>query len=61
MNKLFQVHAFILFSICIVFVSLTAFKRIAQDYIPIWFQEYGVEIRSIDKIGDTLLYNKSSS
>ena len=39
---------------------LFSFNNNSQEYIPIWFQEYGVEVRSIPQIGDTMHYNKSS-
>jgi hypothetical protein len=34
-------------------------RRHLEEKVPIYFSEYGVEIRSINELGDTLIYNKS--
>ena len=47
----------ILFALLIA-LSLAAINK--QEKIPIYFQEFGIQIRSIDKLGDTI-YNKKSS
>lgn len=44
-----------------VVVTLLGFKsRKSDNDIPVYIREFGVEIRQIDKLGDTLFYNKSS-
>ena len=39
--------------------SLFAFKNNFEAPVPIYFSEYGVTVLEIDKLGDTLHYNKS--
>ena len=39
---------------------LSGFKIFYREAVPIYFEEYGVEILAIPKLGDTLHYNVSS-
>ncbi len=51
---------FILTIIPIIYLALYTYKP-KSDNIPIIFREYGVEIYSVEKLGDTISYDKSTS
>ena len=40
-------------------ICMFGFINQNSTYIPIYIREFGVEIREIEKLGDTLFYNKS--
>lgn len=45
----------------LVLISMFSFKQKNKvDFIPIIFSDYGVQINSIEKLGDTVYYEKSS-
>lgn len=44
----------------VVFCPLFAFRNDSEESVPIYFSEYGVTVLEINKLGDTLHYNKSS-
>lgn len=45
----------------LVLVSLFSFKGINNiNFVPIIFRDYGVQINNIEKLGDTVYYEKSS-
>ena len=60
MKQTFQIQTFRLFVISVIFLLSASFNSKKENYIPIWFDEYDVEIRAISKIADTIFYNKSS-
>lgn len=48
-------------ALLIVIVSLFSFKENCNvDFIPIIFRDYGVQINNVEKLGDTVYYEKSS-
>jgi len=45
----------------LVLISFVSFKQNgSMNFVPIIFSDYGVQINSIEKLGDTVYYEKSS-
>jgi hypothetical protein len=48
-------------SLLLVLIGLFSFKKYSDvGSIPIFFRDYGVQISNIEKLGDTIYYEKSS-
>ena len=49
-------------AVCTILTNfLSTIKSESQDFVPVIFREYGVQINSIEKLNDTVYYEKSSN